>query len=51
MQGIIDSIQRWYKQPFQSGGSALTWILFVGLLIIAVGMWQLILIKILTKVE
>ena len=42
--GILASIGGWFKQPFQAGGSALNWVLFVGLVIIAAFLWQTILI-------
>lgn len=44
--GFITSIISWAKQPFQSGGSALNWILFVGLLMIAAWMWNHIIMQI-----
>ena len=34
-QGFLGSVFSWAKAPFQSNGSALDWILFVGLLVIA----------------
>lgn len=43
MSGIITSVVNWYKKPFQSGGSAVQWVLFVGLVIIAAWMWSVIL--------
>lgn len=44
--GIIDNTLEWFKKPFNSGGSALNWILFVGLLVIAAWMWNHILMSI-----
>jgi len=44
--GLVTGILGWVKQPFQSGGSALNWVLFVGLLIIAAWMWNHILMTI-----
>jgi hypothetical protein len=41
-QSIVD----WYKQPFRTGGSAFNWVLFVGLLIVAVWFWHIILLQI-----
>jgi hypothetical protein len=43
--GFINEIIGWFKQPFNSQGSALNWALFVGLLIIIVWMWNIILLK------
>ena len=44
--GLIQDTLNWFKQLFQSGGSALNWILFVGLLVIAAWMWNHVLMTI-----
>jgi hypothetical protein len=44
--GFVTSILTWLKSPFTSQGSALNWILFVGLLVIAVWFWNHILMQI-----
>lgn len=49
--GIFGSIGAWIKKPFDAQGSAVKWILFVGLLIIAAFFWQLILLEIVRKGE
>jgi hypothetical protein len=41
---MIDKIVNWWKQPFSTQGSALNWVLFVGLLIVAAFLWQTVLI-------
>ncbi len=41
---LFGSFASWWKQPFDASGSAMTWILFVGLLIIAAFLWQTVLI-------
>jgi len=33
----------WFKKPFDSQGSAFTWIMFVGLIIIATWLWSSVL--------
>jgi hypothetical protein len=38
--GFFADLQKWASQPFNSQGSALNWILFVGLLAIAAWMWN-----------
>lgn len=43
--GFVTSIITWAQHPFQTGGSALNWVLFVGLLIIAAWFWQHILLQ------
>lgn len=43
---MLDSIGGWLKTPFKSGGSALNWVLFVGLLVVAVWFWQIVLLHI-----
>jgi len=40
IHNLINSMVSWVKTPFNSGGSALNWVLFVGLLIVAVWFWQ-----------
>jgi hypothetical protein len=42
--GLIPSVINWFAHPFNSSGSALTWILFVGLLIVAAWFWQHVLL-------
>jgi hypothetical protein len=44
--GLVTSFLSWLKQPFQSGGSALNWLGFVGLLIIAAWFWNHVLLTI-----
>jgi hypothetical protein len=44
--GFLGNILNWAKTPFKTQGSALNWILFVGLLVIAAWFWQVILLKI-----
>jgi hypothetical protein len=40
VHGLINGTVKWFAQPFRTSGSALTWVLFVGLLIVAVWFWQ-----------
>lgn len=42
-RGLIPSFMDWLAHPFNSQGSALNWVLFVGLLIIAAWMWSTVL--------
>jgi hypothetical protein len=44
--GFVSSILTWIQHPFSTSGSALNWVLFVGLLIIAVWFWNHILMQI-----
>jgi hypothetical protein len=46
--GLIARMNGWWLHPFNSSGSALNWVLFVGLLVIAAFLWQTVLI-LLTK--
>jgi hypothetical protein len=48
--GPISSIVGWWRHPFNSAGSAFTWIMFVGLLVIAAFLWQLVLIDFMKEV-
>jgi hypothetical protein len=43
---LVNGMVAWFKTPFQSGGNAVNWVLFVGLLIIAAWFWQVILLDI-----
>jgi hypothetical protein len=43
--GLFGAIDQWVKKPFSSSGSAVNWILFVGLLAIAAFFWQVVLLK------
>jgi hypothetical protein len=44
--GLVQSVVDWMTHPFQSQGSALNWVLFVGLLVIAAWFWNHVLLKI-----
>ena len=44
-KGLIQSVNGWLTHPFNSTGSALNWVLFVGLIIIAAFLWNLVLIE------
>lgn len=44
--GLIHNVIAWFTHPFSSGGSALNWVLFVGLLIVAVWFWNHVLMSI-----
>lgn len=46
MRALFDSVDRWLKEPFQTGQSAWRWVLFVGLIIVGAFMWQLVLLHI-----
>lgn len=41
--GVVGAVTGWFAHPFSTNGSALNWILFVGLLICAAGLWSLVL--------
>jgi hypothetical protein len=43
--GFLGSVMTWFAHPFQTQGSALNWVLFVGLLIAAIWFWQVILLE------
>lgn len=42
--GLVDGVIGWVKQPFNPHGTALQWIGFLGLLIVAAWFWQVILL-------
>ena len=47
--GFLGSVLDWMATPFQSQGSALNWVLFVGLIIVAIWFWQVILLDIIKE--
>ncbi len=44
-KGLIQIMTDWWLHPFQSGGSAFNWVLFVGLIVLATFLWQLVLLE------
>lgn len=44
--GLIPNALGWFAHPFSTTGSALNWILFVGLLVIAAWFWNTVLVSI-----
>lgn len=44
-KGLISIVNGWLTHPFNSSGSALNWVLFVGLIIIAAFLWNLVLLE------
>lgn len=49
--GFFASITSWLATPFNSQGSALRWVLFVGLVIVAVFFWQIVLLDLTKEVK
>lgn len=46
---LLGRFGAWWSHPFNSQGSAFSWTLFVGLIIIVTFLWQLILIELLKE--
>lgn len=44
--GFLTGILQWTAHPFSTEGSALNWVLFVGLLVVAAWFWQYVLLNI-----
>ena len=44
--GLVGSVVNWFAHPFQTSGTALNWVLFVGLLFIAAWFWNHVLLQI-----
>lgn len=44
--GIVGGILGWLKHPYNRDGSAFNWVMFVGLLIIAAFIWNMVLLHI-----
>lgn len=49
--GFFGAVSSWIASPFNTQGSALRWVLFVGLIIIAVWFWNVILIDLSKQVS
>ena len=47
--GVLGSVFGWLAHPFNTQGSALNWVLFLGLLIVAAWFWQHILLSIIDE--
>lgn len=43
--GLVSSLGKWYAHPFNADGSALNWLLFLGLVIIAGFLWNVVIIR------
>ena len=43
-KGLVQTVTDWLSHPFNAQGSALSWTLFLGLVIIAAFFWQTVLI-------
>ena len=44
--GVLGSVFGWLAHPFSTSGSALNWVLFLGLLIVAAWFWNHVLLSI-----
>lgn len=44
--GLVGSVVNWFAHPLNTSGSALNWVLFVGLLFIAAWFWNHVLLTI-----
>jgi hypothetical protein len=40
-----EDVKAWFERPFNSNGNVLNWVLFLGLIIIIVWMWNTVLWK------
>lgn len=47
--GILGAVAGWFSHPFNTNGSALNWVLFLGLLVVAAWFWQHTLLAILDE--
>lgn len=48
--GLLPNILGWIAHPFNSQGSALNWVLFLGLLVVAWWAWNYVLLQITERV-
>jgi len=44
--GLVPNVVNWFAHPFRTQGSALNWVLFVGLLVVAAWFWTRVLDKV-----
>lgn len=44
LTNVVSSVMKWFQHPFTTEGSAFDWFLFVGLLIVIAGLWNIILL-------
>lgn len=44
--GFLGNVIGWFAHPFQSTGSAWNWVLFIGLVIVAIWFWQWMLLNV-----
>jgi hypothetical protein len=43
---IWEKFKRWFDRPFEADGSAINWLLFIGLLVIALFFWSRVVARI-----
>ena len=43
MNTLFADIRNWIRKPFDASGSAFNWLLFVGIIVIAVWLWSTVL--------
>ena len=48
--GLVSTIGNWIAHPFNANGTALNWVLFLGLIIVAAFAWNLVIITVVHKV-
>jgi hypothetical protein len=46
MGSIVDDFKAWLSRPFSPDMDALHWFLFLGLLIVLMGLWRVILVHV-----
>lgn len=51
MSGFWDKLKSWAQKPFSVDMTAQEWFLFIGLLIVIIGLWNIILFRITTLVN
>jgi len=47
--GVLGAVFGWLAHPFSTSGSALNWVLFLGLLVVAAWFWNHVLMSILDE--
>lgn len=47
---LFGGVTSWLRKPFDTQGSAVNWILFVGVLVIAAFFWNVVLLEITSEI-
>lgn len=49
-KGLVQTINAWWAHPFNTSGSVMNWVLWVGIIVVAMFLWQLVLLELAREV-